>query len=207
VPADRPARGTAGRSALAAVVRTGSPHRVPLRRLPLDESAALRLEVYLDTLEEWNRRVNLTGARTPTERVSRLVEAVWPLVALVPAGRLLDVGSGNGSPGLVLALVRDDLEVTLLEPRARRWAFLREAVRRTGRRAEVLRARHDGYHGPAAAAVTIRALSLPLSELAPLVEPGGRLVAVGAPPALEDPFVASGAESRPGDGVWVFRRS
>ena len=96
--------------------RRESPHRVALRRLSLEPATAARLESYLDTLAEWSRRVNLTGARTPDERVSRLVEAVWPLVEIVPAGRLIDVGSGNGSPGLVLALARDDLDVTLIEP-------------------------------------------------------------------------------------------
>jgi len=186
--------------------RRESPHRVALRRLSLEPATAERLESYLDTLAEWSRRVNLTGARTPDERVSRLVEAVWPLVEIVPAGRLIDVGSGNGSPGLVLALARDDLDVTLIEPRARRWAFLREALRRAGRRADVWRARHDGYTGPPAATVTIRALALPLPELAPLVEPDGRLVAVGARPPLAGPFVASLTESRPAVAVWVYRR-
>jgi 16S rRNA (guanine527-N7)-methyltransferase len=98
-------------------------------------------------------------------------------------GRLVDVGSGNGSPGLVLALLRDDLEVTLLEPRARRWAFLREAARAAGRSGvRVQRLRHDAYPGPPAATVTLRALSLPLAELLPLLEPQGRLVVFGGQP-------------------------
>ena len=64
-----------------------------------------------------------------------------PARALPAPGALVDVGSGNGSPGLVLALLRDDLSVTLLEPRQKRWAFLREASRRAGRGAEQSRAR------------------------------------------------------------------
>jgi 16S rRNA (guanine527-N7)-methyltransferase len=121
----------------------------------------------------------LTGARTAEARVDVLVRGVLPARGLPLPGRLLDVGSGNGSPGLVLALLRDDLEVTLLEPRQRRWAFLREAARRAGRLVEVVRARHDEYPGPPAATVTVRALRLPLAELAPLLVSGGRVVVFG----------------------------
>ena len=130
-----------------------------------------RLAAYLDTLADWSRRTNLTGARTAAERVRLLVADVLPAAFLPEPGTLIDVGSGNGSPGLVLALVRDDLEVTLLEPRTRRWAFLREAARASSRRVLVLRQRHDGYRGKPARTVTLRAVALPLAELAGLVEP------------------------------------
>jgi 16S rRNA (guanine527-N7)-methyltransferase len=160
-----------------------------------------RLCAYLDTLAAWSRRVNLTGARTPAERVRVLVAGVVGAAPHLEAGTLIDVGSGNGSPGLVLALLRDDLDVTLLEPRARRWAFLREAARSAGRRVRVLRVRHDAYSGPAARTVTLRALALPLAELAALVEPGGRVVVFGGEPKAGGPFVE--ARGLPG-GIQVF---
>ena len=135
-----------------------------------------------------------------------LVADVLPAAPLPEAGSLLDVGSGNGSPGLVLALVRDDLEVTLLEPRARRWAFLREAARAAGRSVRVLRLRHDGYGGPPARTVTLRALAVPLAGLAPLVVPGGRVVVFGGRPQAGPGFVPTAEwESLPG-GIAVFRR-
>jgi 16S rRNA (guanine527-N7)-methyltransferase len=166
-----------------------------------------RLAAYLDTLAAWSPRVNLTGARTPAERVRLLVGDVLGVAPLAEPGRLVDVGSGNGSPGLVLALLRDDLEVTLLEPRARRWAFLREAARAAGRAVRVLRVRHDGYPGPKARTVTLRALALPLAELGGLVEPGGRLIVLGGRPSGErDAFVANGEPNAPG-GIHVFRRA
>src|SRR6266700_3065338 len=130
----------------------------------------IRAEAYLDLLARWNARVNLTGARGAGDRVRLLVAPVIPVLALPDPGRLIDVGSGNGSPGLVLALLRDDLEAILLEPRARRWAFLREATRAAGRGdVEVLRRRHDQYEGPPAPTVTLRGLALPLGALARLV--------------------------------------
>ena len=166
-----------------------------------------RLAAYLDVLAEWSRRVNLTAARAPVERVRLLVEPVLPARALPERGTLLDVGSGNGSPGLVLAHLRDDIEVTLLEPRTRRWAFLREAVRRSAAgRVHVLRGRHDSYTGPPARTVTIRALSLSLPELAPLVQPGGLLLVFGGSPRPEGPFEGLAPGGQGAGDARVFRR-
>ena len=185
-----------------------SEHRVALEALGLQGPALSRLAAYLDTLAAWSPRVNLTGARSAAERVRLLVGDVLAAGTLPPPGRLIDVGSGNGSPGLVLALLRDDLEVTLLEPRARRWAFLREAARAAGRSGvRVLRLRHDAYPGPPAGTVTLRALSLPLAELLPLLEPHGTLVVFGGQPqdapGLERTAVGRGL---PGE-LTVFRRA
>jgi 16S rRNA (guanine527-N7)-methyltransferase len=131
---------------------------------------------------------------------------VIPVLALPDPGRLIDVGSGNGSPGLVLALLRDDLEAILLEPRARRWAFLREATRAAGRGdVEVLRRRHDQYEGPPAPTVTLRGLALPLGALARLVEPGGRLLVFGGRPLEAAPFRREASPVDPQD-LHVFRR-
>lgn len=131
-----------------------------------------------------------------------LVAPVLPVVSLVQPGRLVDIGSGNGSPGLVLALLQPALEVVLLEPRLRRWAFLREAARALGRSdVEVVRVRHDGYGGAPAQNVTLRALRLPLAELGRLVLPGGRILVLGPPLRPDSGFVH---ESWP--GVEVYRR-
>jgi 16S rRNA (guanine527-N7)-methyltransferase len=184
-----------------------SEHRGPLEALGLSGPALGRLAAYLDTLAAWSPRVNLTGARGPAERVLWLVADVVAAARLPQPGRLIDVGSGNGSPGLVLALLRDDLDVTLLEPRARRWAFLREAARAAGRGGiDVQRRRHDGYSGPPAETVTLRALALPLVELQPLVKPQGRLIVFGGRPQAAPGLVATGeGQGLPG-GVTVFRR-
>ena len=147
--------------------------------------------------------MNLTGARTAEARVAVLVGAVLAARALPAPGPLIDVGSGNGSPGLVLALLRDDLEVTLLEPRQRRWAFLREAVRRAGGSVVVRRERHDQYPGPPAATVTVRALALPLRELRPLLRPDGRALVFGAAPGPDPSFAREDGPA----GVHVFRVS
>jgi 16S rRNA (guanine527-N7)-methyltransferase len=199
-----PARGTP--TPRRGPTTAASEHRPALEALGLREEAVARLAAYLDALAAWSRRVNLTGARTPAARVRLLVADVLPAAPLPEPGTLLDVGSGNGSPGLVFALLRDDLEVTLLEPRARRWAFLREAARAAGRPVRVVRRRHDGYPGPPARTLTLRGVALPLPELADLVLPGGRLVVLGGHPRAAGPFEETGEGAGLPGGVSVFRR-
>jgi 16S rRNA (guanine527-N7)-methyltransferase len=95
---------------------------------------------------------------------------------------LIDVGSGNGSPGLVLAVLRSDLSVTLLEPRAKRWAFLREAARLLGRGdVKVLRSRCEDFP-EVAEMVTMRAVGLVLDVVGRLLVPGGKLFVFGGQP-------------------------
>jgi 16S rRNA (guanine527-N7)-methyltransferase len=176
-----------------------------LAGLGLTAPALSRACAYLDALADWSPRVNLTAARTSEQRVRLLVAEVLPALNHIEPGTLLDVGSGNGSPGLVLALLREDLQVTLLEPRVRRWAFLREAVRRTGAlNVTVIRARHDQQPPAAARTVTLRALALPLAEIAPHVAPGGRVLVFGRPQLPLGPL-----EPLPGSpaGVALFRRN
>ena len=103
-----------------------------------------------------------------------------------------DVGSGAGLPGLVLAIARPDVRVTLIEPLLRRTRFLDEVVAELGlsERVEVLRGRAEELHGRRTfAVVTARAVA-PLDRLArwclPLVAPHGELVAMkGASAAAE----------------------
>ena len=178
-------------------------HDALVAALGVDDAARRALVSYLDLLASWSSRVNLTAARAPAARFDLLVRPVAAVAALPAAGTLLDVGSGNGSPGLVFAALRPDVRVTLLEPRVRRWAFLREAARAMGVPAEVLRQRHDEYSGPPAGTVTVRALKLPPDELAGLAAPGGRVIVFGA----ELPEAAAlTAMAAPQAGVRVYRR-
>jgi 16S rRNA (guanine527-N7)-methyltransferase len=154
-----------------------------LDELSLPAASRTRIESYLEVLERWASRTNLTSVQSSEERVRVLVAAVMAAVPYVRTGRLLDVGSGNGSPGLVLALLRPDLEVTLLEPRLKRWAFLRDAARACGAVVAVERMRHEDYQGPRADTLTVRALRLTASDAARLQAPQGRWIVFGRAPA------------------------
>ncbi|WUI04549.1 16S rRNA (guanine(527)-N(7))-methyltransferase RsmG [Spirillospora sp. NBC_00431] len=97
--------------------------------------------------------------------------------------QVVDVGSGAGLPGIVLAIVRPDLRITLLEPLLRRTTFLNECVEMLDlRNVEVRRGRAEDVAGDIAAdVVTARAVA-PLSRLVtwtlPLLRPGGELLAL-----------------------------
>jgi len=103
--------------------------------------------------------------------------------AVPPGASVVDVGSGAGLPGLVLAIVRPDLSVTLLEPLLRRTTFLEECVDELGlENVTVRRARAEEVAGEYAVdIVTARAVA-PLDRLAkwalPLLHPGGELLAL-----------------------------
>lgn len=97
------------------------------------------LAVYVRLVLTWGQRTNLTGARTAEVIADEHVADALALLPWLPeaAFRLLDVGSGAGLPGLVLALLRPDAEVVLLEPRKKRQAFLAHAIRELGLRGRV----------------------------------------------------------------------
>src|SRR5262245_48768918 len=101
-----------------------------LRRFQLDlpRKQALTLAQYCDELSRWNLKINLTGLQG-IELVRRLVvEPVWVARQLDPAGTLVDIGSGNGSPAIPLHVVGNLLATHLIEARQRRAAFLRHIV-------------------------------------------------------------------------------
>ncbi len=109
---------------------------------------------------------------------------------LPESGSLVDIGSGAGLPGVVLAAMRPDLDVVLLEPMARRTTWLTEVLEATGIRAEVVRGRAEELHGRRTFdAATARAVA-PMDRLAgwalPLLRPGGELLALKGRSAQEE---------------------
>lgn len=100
-------------------------------RVELGDATCSLLANYANAIAEWNQRINLTGARDPETIVREHLADALPLVPHLPRGpfRLLDVGSGAGFPGLVLAILRPDADCLLLEPNRKKHGFLR-AMRR-----------------------------------------------------------------------------
>jgi len=88
------------------------------------------LLTYLDLLTRWNQRINLTGIRDPEQCVTRhFGESLYLARCVRLEGRLLDIGSGAGFPGLALKIAFPGLAATLLEPVAKKRAFLKEVAR------------------------------------------------------------------------------
>ena len=100
---------------------------------PLTQETRARLELFQATLLKWNASINLISRRDESQVWARHIEdslqvgALWPTL---PA-RAIDLGSGGGFPGLVLAIAHG-VRFDLIEEDARKCAFLREAARITG---------------------------------------------------------------------------
>jgi 16S rRNA (guanine527-N7)-methyltransferase len=147
-------------------------------------------ERYVDFLASAGAERGLIGPREVPRLWERHIMNCAVVVPRVPLdASVADVGSGAGLPGLVWAIARPDLEMTLIEPLLRRTVFLEEAVASLGlHRVRVLRSRAEDVDEQFDV-VTARAVA-PLEKLArwclPLVRPGGVLLALKGQAAEEE---------------------
>ena len=146
-----------------------------------------------------------------TRHLANTAVVALPPTGLVPTGcDVADVGSGAGLPGLVWAIVRPDVTVTLIEPLLRRSTFLTEATRtlELTDRVQVVRARAEDLIGELSAEVVTARAVAPLDRLAgwtiPLVRRGGRVIALkGAAASQEVESARSRINRLGGTGVRV----
>lgn len=144
--------------------------REGMRELGVDVSreTTAQLEGLVDTLIRWQKAINLVGRTTIEDVWTRHILDSAQLAPLIPAEAksLADLGSGGGFPGLVLAALRPDLDMTLIEVDARKAAFLGEAGRRMGLKKppRVVIGRIEEVPAAKADIVTARALA-PLGQL------------------------------------------
>lgn len=106
--------------------------REGLRELDQDEALSAPLLVYLAELVKWNAAYNLTAVRDPIKMVTRhLLDslALLPHLPATQSGPMLDVGSGAGLPGLVLAIARPQWQIDVLDSNGKKARFLRHAQR------------------------------------------------------------------------------
>ena len=153
--------------------------------LALDPGQCARLVGYLSVLHRWNRVYNLSAVRDPVQMVRRHVLDSLGVLPFVRGRVLLDVGSGAGLPGLVLAIARPDTHCVLLDRAAKRVRFLVQCV------AELELDNTDPVRGRIQDYPTSRRFPTIVSRaaLAPavlwgaserLLAPGGRVVAMQA---------------------------
>lgn len=145
---------------------------------------------YRQELQSWNQRFNLTAITEPVEvEVKHFLDSLTCLLAMdsEPRGRLIDVGTGAGFPGIPLRIVCPDLEVTLVESTGKKADFCRHVIERLGlsgmevRNDRVEKVAHEsGYReayrwGVARAVASLDVLG---EYVLPLIELGGRLIAM-----------------------------
>ena len=96
--------------------------------LTLPEEALTRLNRYVAQVFKWQRLANLTGAPDESAFIAEHIADCLAILPWIGEASLADIGSGAGLPGLVIACARPELEIALLEPRAKRARFLQQCV-------------------------------------------------------------------------------
>jgi 16S rRNA (guanine527-N7)-methyltransferase len=97
-------------------------------KIIVESETIVKLELFASLLHEWNQIHNLTGARTIDAIYVNIVDSLFPLTFMEIPKTLLDVGTGAGFPGLVLAIALPTTEVVLAEPLKKRVSFLKYAA-------------------------------------------------------------------------------
>jgi 16S rRNA (guanine527-N7)-methyltransferase len=178
--------------------------------MALDEGRVGQLNAYLDLLLAANERMNLTRIVDRAQAEVLHVADALTLLPVLPAGaiRLADVGSGGGVPGMVLAIVRPEMAVVLVESSQKKAAFLRETaealqlsnVRVEARRVEELGQSNQRETYDVAVARAVAVLDVLAEWLLPLVKRGGVALAMKGPKGLEEMKSAAVAIGKLGGG-------
>lgn len=119
-----------------------------------------RLLKYQAMMLKWNKVYNLTAIHDPEKMLTHHLLDSLAIAPHVPEGRLLDVGSGAGLPGIPLAVVRPDIQVTLIDTSEKKCAFMRQAAIELGlTQTRVIHARVENHHEEAYGRIVSRAFS------------------------------------------------
>lgn len=105
-----------------------------LNRYQVSKAILDQIQEYVSLLMRWNQKIQMTATKEPEEFVSRHVADSLELSSLLPAEvkTMVDVGSGGGLPGVVLAIANPQIQFMLIEPTQKKHAFLSTARRELG---------------------------------------------------------------------------
>lgn len=164
---------------------------------PLGQTEADALLDHLDGVYQWNEFAGLTNVPRSDAVRLHVLDSLSISSCLLPKGRVIDLGTGAGFPGIPLAIARPDLRLILVEARARRCSFLREMVRLLGlsTRVQVREIDANALAGEVTAEAVVSRAFLPPPELvrlaSMLVSPTGRLIVMrGGEAATSEPISA-----------------
>jgi 16S rRNA (guanine527-N7)-methyltransferase len=179
-------------------IRSRVARRAARANLFLSDALIDGLSTYFELLSRWNRKINLASLDDLDDSLDRLLlEPVAAAKYLSPAiNRLIDIGSGGGSPAVPFKLALPQISLTMVEVKARKSAFLREAIRQLGlERAVVENARYEELLArpelhEACDVVSLRAVRTEarvLTSLQAFLRVGGVLVLFRGPSGPEAP--------------------
>ena len=151
--------------------------------IPLSASARTSLLEYCDLISKWNKTYNLTSVDDPEQMVSLHLLDSLAVLPFLPGGRVLDVGTGAGLPGIPLAIARPDQSFVLLDSNGKKTRFLVQASGQLGLdNIEVVNQRVESYQAPELFDVIISrafsSLGQFLSACNHLVSPRGQFLAM-----------------------------
>jgi 16S rRNA (guanine(527)-N(7))-methyltransferase RsmG len=164
----------------------------------ITDKIAENLNKYGNLLLEWNEKINLTAITEPDEVLYKhFYDCIlfFKNVDVPQNAKIIDVGTGAGFPGLVLKIVREDLEVTLLDSLNKRITFLNDVIEKLG--LEKITAVHsraeDGGKNPLyrekydiSCARAVAAMPVLLEYCTPFVKLGGQFVSMKGPSAIDE---------------------
>lgn len=164
-----------------------------------------RLNKYGNLLLEWNEKINLTAITEPEDVLYKhFYDCIlfFKNVYVPQNAKIIDVGTGAGFPGLVLKIVRDDLEVTLLDSLNKRITFLNDVIDKLGlKKITAVHSRaEDGGKNPLyrekfdiSCARAVAAMPVLLEYCTPFVKVGGQFVSMKGPTATDEVALCNNA--------------
>ncbi|MDM8566161.1 16S rRNA (guanine(527)-N(7))-methyltransferase RsmG [Candidatus Halobeggiatoa sp. HSG11] len=99
-----------------------------LQSLNIDLSSANQILNYLKLLDQWNKVYNLTAVRNIEQMLPKHVFDSLTVLPYIRGTKVLDVGTGAGLPGLILAIARPDLQIVLLDSNSKKIRFVKQAI-------------------------------------------------------------------------------
>ena len=166
--------------------------------IPCDEALAARITRYHELLLDWNTRMDLTNVTDEDEMLDRhYVDSLMVLTMpqLLPTdGKVIDVGTGAGFPGIPLRIVRSDIRLTLLDSLQKRLDFLEKVSAMLGQNNSLVHARAEiggidpdlREHFDVAVSRAVARLSVLCEYCLPYVRVGGFLLALKGPDPEEE---------------------
>lgn len=150
--------------------------------IELDDHQIDQLLAYHAGLIKWNKAYNLTAVREPMAMVQRHLIDSLSILPFLSSGRLLDVGTGGGLPGMVVAITRPDISVTLLDSNGKKIRFLRQMSMELGLKSvATIQSRVESYSAEPYDIITSRAFAT-LADMVQwsrhLLAPNGQFVAM-----------------------------